>query len=120
MKCGNWQGSVHLSAVDGGRRVVIVDSADELNVNAANALLKMLEEPPARTTLLLISHQPARLLPTIRSRCRELRLAPLGAEDMTAALSQAGVDTGAASEALAELVRRIGGRGRAPASTSMA
>ena len=94
---------VHLSAVDAGRRVVIVDSADELNVNAANALLKMLEEPPARTTLLLISHQPARLLPTIRSRCRELRMAPLGAEDMTAALSQAGVDTGATSEALAEL-----------------
>ncbi|MCT4555653.1 MAG: DNA polymerase III subunit delta' [Pelagimonas sp.] len=81
-----------LSAADGGRRVVIVDAADELNIQAANAILKMLEEPPARTTLLLISHQPARLLPTIRSRCRELRLAPLGDQDMMQALTQAGID----------------------------
>ena len=66
-----------LSATDGGRRVVIVDAADDMNVSAANALLKMLEEPPARTTILLISHQPSRLLPTIRSRCRTLRLGPL-------------------------------------------
>ncbi len=77
-----------LSSADGGRRVVIVDSADEMNVSAANALLKMLEEPPARTTLLLISHQPSRLLPTIRSRCRTLRLSPLSPDDMQAALSQ--------------------------------
>ena len=81
-----------LSAADGGRRVVIVDSADELNTQAANALLKMLEEPPARTTLLLLSHQPARLLPTIRSRCRTLRLSPLSPEDMAAALAQAGAE----------------------------
>ncbi len=81
-----------LSAADGGRRVVIVDPADEMNVSAANALLKMLEEPPARTTLLLISHQPSRLLPTIRSRCRTLRLSPLGATDMHQALVQAGAD----------------------------
>lgn len=80
-----------LSAADGGRRVVIVDAADELNTNAANAILKLLEEPPARTTLLLVCHQPARLLPTIRSRCRTLRLSPLGTEDMQAALDQAGV-----------------------------
>jgi DNA polymerase III subunit delta' len=78
-----------LSSTDGGRRVVIVDSADEMNTSAANALLKMLEEPPARTTLLLISHQPSRLLPTIRSRCRTLRLGPLNASDMQAALEQA-------------------------------
>ncbi|MEM9549874.1 MAG: DNA polymerase III subunit delta' [Pseudomonadota bacterium] len=79
-----------LSAADGGRRIVIVDCADEMNVSAANALLKMLEEPPARATLLLISHQPSRLLPTIRSRCRTLRLSPLSAADMTLALAQAG------------------------------
>ncbi|WP_299923832.1 DNA polymerase III subunit delta' [uncultured Pelagimonas sp.] len=78
-----------LSAADGGRRVVIVDSADELNIQAANAILKMLEEPPANTTILLISHQPARLLPTIRSRCRVLRLGPLSPDDMTIALAQA-------------------------------
>ncbi len=79
-----------LSATDGGRRVVIVDAADEMNTSSANALLKMLEEPPARTTLLLISHQPSRLLPTIRSRCRTLRLSPLAPADMAAALEQAG------------------------------
>lgn len=82
---------LHLSAADGGRRVVIVDSADELNVAAANALLKLLEEPPAGATLLLISHQPSGLLPTIRSRCRELRLGQLGAGDLARALTQAGV-----------------------------
>lgn len=80
---------IHLSSVDGGRRVIIVDAADELNPNAANALLKMLEEPPARTTLLLISHQPARLLPTIRSRCRVLQLSPLDPEAMQQALENA-------------------------------
>ena len=80
-----------LSATEGGRRVVIVDAADEMNVQAANALLKMLEEPPAKTTILLVSHQPSRLLPTIRSRCRALRLVPLTADDMAGALAQAGV-----------------------------
>ncbi|MCK0149339.1 DNA polymerase III subunit delta' [Marivita sp. S6314] len=81
-----------LSATDGGRRVVIVDAADDMNVNAANAILKLLEEPPARTTLLLVSHQPSRLLPTIRSRCRELRLDPLSSEDLSRALQAAGID----------------------------
>ncbi|WP_135503868.1 DNA polymerase III subunit delta' [Roseovarius aestuariivivens] len=94
---------VHLSAADGGRRVVILDAADEMNTAAANALLKMLEEPPARTTFLLVAHQPARLLPTIRSRCRELRLGRLGPEDVIAALHQAGIDVGGQAEALAEL-----------------
>lgn len=79
-----------MSAADGGHRVVIVDAADELNRNAANAILKELEEPPARATILLIAHQPSRLLPTIRSRCRELRCATLGPEDLQQALQQAG------------------------------
>lgn len=92
-----------LSAADGGRRVVIVDCADEMNVIAANALLKMLEEPPARTTLLLISHRPSGLLPTIRSRCRTLRLSPLGPEDMRAALEQAGAELPDNAEHLAAL-----------------
>ncbi len=96
-------GFLSLSSADGGRRAVIIDSADEMNTQAANALLKMLEEPPARTTLFLISHQPSALLPTIRSRCRELRLPPLGAEDMAAALVQAGIDTGGETKALAAL-----------------
>ena len=93
-----------LSAADGGRRVAIIDSLDELNTAAANALLKLLEEPPARVTLLLIAHQPARLLPTIRSRCRELRLAPLGPGDLAAALTAAGGSVAPEdTQALAEL-----------------
>lgn len=63
-----------LTPGEGRWRVVIVDSADALNVNGANAILKILEEPPPQTVLLLISHNPGRLLPTIRSRCRSLRL----------------------------------------------
>ena len=94
-------GFFHLSATDGGRRVVIVDAADEMNPSAANALLKMLEEPPARATLLLVSHQPSALLPTIRSRCRVLRLAPLAPDAMTQALAQSGIEATDAS--LAEL-----------------
>lgn len=82
-----------LSAPEGGWRAAIVDAADEMNANAANALLKLLEEPPARTVLLLVSHQPARLLPTIRSRCRVLRLPPLAPEDLARALAQAGAET---------------------------
>ena len=92
-----------LSSADGGRRVVIVDSADELNVSAANAILKILEEPPKDTTILMVAHQPSALLPTIRSRCRELRLAPLSGDDIARALDQAGVDTGGATDALAAL-----------------
>jgi DNA polymerase-3 subunit delta' len=93
----------HMSASDGGRRVVIVDAADEMNVQAANALLKMLEEPPANTTLLLVCHQPTRILPTIRSRCRELRLSPLSPPDMASALHQAQVELPENPEGLAEL-----------------
>lgn len=79
-----------LSAADGGQRAAIIDSLDEMNTAAANALLKLLEEPPANVTFLLVAHQPARLLPTIRSRCRELRLSPLAPPDLADALTQAG------------------------------
>jgi DNA polymerase-3 subunit delta' len=70
----------------GGWRVAIVDSADEMNDNAANALLKMLEEPPARAMLLLLSDAPGRLLPTIRSRCQRLTLRPLDTAAVTRGL----------------------------------
>ena len=86
---------LHLSAAEGGRRVVIVDAADDLGPAGANALLKLLEEPPPRVTFVLVTHQPARLLPTIRSRGRELRLASLGPEDLALALADAGTDAGA-------------------------
>src|SRR5262245_4553568 len=65
------------TAGEGGWRVCIVDSADELNPSGANAILKTLEEPPAKSLLLVVSHAPGRLLPTIRSRCRRLALRPL-------------------------------------------
>lgn len=65
------------TAAEGGYRVCIVDAADDMNINAANALLKILEEPPPNAVLLLISHAPGSLLPTIRSRCRRLALQPL-------------------------------------------
>ncbi|MBN9025856.1 MAG: DNA polymerase III subunit delta' [Rhizobiales bacterium] len=62
------------TAGEAGWRIAIVDSADDMNPNAANALLKILEEPPKRSLFLVISHAPGRLLPTIRSRCRRLDL----------------------------------------------
>ncbi|HWC62351.1 MAG TPA: DNA polymerase III subunit delta' [Rhizomicrobium sp.] len=70
----------------GGWRVAIVDTADEMNDNAANALLKLLEEPPARAMLLLLSNTPGRLLPTIRSRCQRLVLRPLDENTLVPAL----------------------------------
>jgi DNA polymerase III subunit delta' len=77
-----------LTAEAGGWRVAIVDSADEMNDNAANALLKILEEPPARGLLILISHAPGRLLPTIRSRSQRLDLKPLDETVLSAALGR--------------------------------
>jgi DNA polymerase-3 subunit delta' len=65
------------TSAEGGWRIVIVDAADELNRNAANAILKVLEEPPANAMMILVAHHPGRLLPTIRSRCRRLNLGPL-------------------------------------------
>jgi DNA polymerase-3 subunit delta' len=72
-----------------GWRVCIVDTVDELNPNAANALLKVLEEPPQRSLFLLVSHAPARVLPTILSRCRKLMLRPLATKDVISAAAQA-------------------------------
>ncbi|PWK61196.1 DNA polymerase III subunit delta' [Roseicyclus mahoneyensis] len=93
----------HMTASGDGRRVVIVDCADELNASAANALLKELEEPPRDAVLFLISHRPSGLLPTIRSRCRTLRFHSLGAEDLQAALAQAGHLVQDNAQGLAEL-----------------
>ncbi|MEL6793413.1 MAG: DNA polymerase III subunit delta', partial [Pseudomonadota bacterium] len=88
-----------MSAADGGWRVAIVDPVDEMNPSAANALLKLLEEPPEKSLILLISHSPGKLLPTIRSRCRVLKLAPLAPEDLAPALRSAGVETDVPTEA---------------------
>lgn len=69
-------------------RVAVIDSMDELNKEASNALLKMLEEPPPNTIFFLVSHAPGRLLPTIRSRCRLLHFEALGDDAMTAILEE--------------------------------
>jgi DNA polymerase-3 subunit delta' len=76
------------TAAEAGWRIVIVDSADEMNASAANALLKLLEEPPVRSLFLVLSHTPGRLLPTIRSRCRSLPLSGIAPDKMAAALAE--------------------------------
>lgn len=80
--------SLRLTPGEAGWRIIIVDSADEMNPSAANAILKMLEEPPARTAFFLLSHAPGRLLPTIRSRCRRLRLETLDSDTMATLLTR--------------------------------
>ncbi len=86
-------GFLRLTPAEGGWRIVVVDGAEHLNRNAANALLKVLEEPPPRAVLLLVCAAPGRLLTTIRSRCRRLRLDELGPADMDAVLASAMPDT---------------------------
>ncbi|WP_132255237.1 DNA polymerase III subunit delta' [Methylobacterium segetis] len=75
------------TAGNAGYRICIVDSAEDLNANSANALLKMVEEPPPRSLFLIVSHAPGRLLPTIRSRCRALALRPLSEAQVTEVVS---------------------------------
>jgi len=87
-----------------GWRVCIVDTVDELNPNAANALLKILEEPPQQSLFLLVSHAPSRVLPTILSRCRKLPLRPLAVDDVISAATAA-TDIAAGDPALAEAAR---------------
>jgi DNA polymerase-3 subunit delta' len=79
---------LRLTPAEGGWRVVVIDGAEHMNRNAANAVLKMLEEPPPQAILLLTCAAPGRLLPTIRSRCRRLALQPLGPADMDTALAE--------------------------------
>jgi DNA polymerase-3 subunit delta' len=96
---------LHKTRGRAGHRVVVVDSIDDCNVSSANALLKILEEPPPETLFLLISHRPGQLLPTIRSRCQALAMRPLGDDEvrevLTAAQPAAAPDDVAAAVALA-------------------
>lgn len=99
------------TAADGGWRIVIVDPVDEMNRNAANALLKSLEEPPAKCLFLLISHVSGTVLPTIRSRCQLLALSPLAPDDVRAAVAAAAPDLAArADDALLALAAGSPGR----------
>ena len=79
-----------LSMTDGGKRIIIIDSADDLNKSSGNALLKLLEEPPKNTLFLLISHQSNRLLSTIKSRCQKLSFSNLNEADLAAVLATIG------------------------------
>lgn len=94
------------------RRVVVIDSIDDLERGGANALLKNLEEPPAGTIFLLVSHAPGQLLPTIRSRCRLLRFEPLPS-DQVAAILRAELPQASASEIEALVRAGEGSPGRA-------
>lgn len=88
-------------------RAVVIDAADDLEASAANALLKMLEEPPANTLFFLVSHAPGRLLPTIRSRCRRLDFGKLSDDAMTSLLSHSLPEANSAD--VARLVEFAGG-----------
>jgi DNA polymerase III subunit delta' len=79
-----------LSAAFGGWRIALVDSAEDLNRSSANALLKMVEEPPQRSLILIVSHRPSQVLATIRSRCRRLRLDPLTEDEIVKAVTSLG------------------------------
>lgn len=101
------------TAGEGGWRIAIVDAVDDLQREGANALLKVLEEPPERTLLLLISHAPGRELPTIRSRCRRLLLRPLETADVTQAIQAATGRNAAAAEVVQAASASDGSVGRA-------
>ncbi|MFV0321795.1 MAG: DNA polymerase III subunit delta' [Alphaproteobacteria bacterium] len=102
-KTGKFQSLINVDAIrqinqqlstthNDGYRVIIIDSIDEMNINAANAILKILEEPPKQTIFFLISHNPDKLLPTIISRCRKLDFSPLNQLDMRALLNEEGAE----------------------------
>lgn len=73
-------------AAEGGWRIAIIDAADDMNANAANAVLKTLEEPPEDSLIILVTHAPGKLLPTIRSRCQVLQLSPLETPQIVSAI----------------------------------
>jgi DNA polymerase-3 subunit delta' len=93
-------------------RVAVIDTVDELEPSGANALLKILEEPPPNTIFFLVSHAPGRLLPTIRSRCRRLDFQPLGDDAMTSILEMKAPEV-SASERQKVVTMSFGSAGRA-------
>jgi DNA polymerase-3 subunit delta' len=98
------------SAGAGGWRVCIVDSAEDLNRAGANALLKMIEEPPPRSLFLILAHKPGQVLPTIRSRCQRLALARLAPNDIAAIIAGLGENwSGLGAEAIARAASRADG-----------
>lgn len=86
-------------------RICIVDAADDMNISSANALLKVLEEPPARSLFLVLSHAPGRLLPTIRSRCRRIDLSPLSETEIAEGIKELAPNSATDPAALRELTK---------------
>jgi len=99
--------SLRLTAGEGAWRVAVIDAADDLNRSAANVLLKQIEEPPPRTALFLVSHNPGRLLPTILSRCTRLSFGPLDDDQVARILAARRPE--ATSDDMAAAVRLAGG-----------
>ncbi|WP_201836993.1 DNA polymerase III subunit delta' [Microvirga zambiensis] len=96
------------TAADGGYRVCIVDCAEDLTISSANALLKVIEEPPPRSLFLIVSHAPQRVLPTIRSRCRRLLLRPLEDRDVRATIRSLGEPWAGIPDAVVDQALRYG------------
>lgn len=92
-------GFLRLTPAEGGWRVVVIDGAENVNRNSANGLLKVLEEPPPRAILLLVCSAAGRLLPTIRSRCRRLRMGPIAEPELGRLIDTYLPDTGAEDRA---------------------
>jgi DNA polymerase-3 subunit delta' len=105
------------SPATAAHRVAIIDAADDMNVNAANAILKTLEEPPPKGVLLMVAHSPGRLLPTIRSRCRRLAFPALTLEAAAAFMRQRAEVTEEAGLRLARMADGAPGRALALAAT---
>jgi len=102
--------ALHMTRGRAGHRLAVIDPIDDCNPSAANALLKMLEEPPPDATIFLVSHNPGRILPTILSRCRKVALRPIADTDVTRAVTAQRQDVD--RDALAQAVARAGGRPR--------
>ena len=92
----------HQAAGRGGYRVCILDSAEDLNAQSGNALLKLIEEPPPRSVFLIVTHRPGRVLPTIRSRCRKITLKALEPPDIARVLTTLGPPWSSAAAAQVE------------------
>ncbi len=101
---------LHRTRGRSGWRIAIIDSIDDCNESAANALLKILEEPPAETLFVLVSHRPGQLLPTIHSRCHSIAMRPLGDPDVATVVSE--IETQAAQDAIGRAVALAAGRPR--------
>ena len=96
----------------GGWRTVIVDSADDMNASAANALLKILEEPPPQTVFFILAHSPRGLLPTLRSRCQTISLKPLAGDVLRRVVTRQPVMEGVDGEAMDKWIALCGGSAR--------